>query len=380
MGYSGDGDHSGSLFIGCGEASGDHYASLLVGALRSAGFGGEIWGMLGSEGQQAGGDAVWNSGSLSLMGISEVFSAIPRLMRLKNEMAAEIMVRNPAAVVVIDSPDFSIPLLKALKKKGYGGSIFYLAPPTVWAWRQGRADDLAELCDICFPLFDFERVFLASRGVECRWFGHPLVKEIQGIKPTGKIAANGEKIVALLPGSRRSEVRNLLPVLLEAARGLRERGFSPVFSVAPGLDEETSSGLKRACSGWSVFEGPGAELMAASETVIGASGTATVEALILRKFTIVLYKASWSSWVTYKLLVRTPWISIPNILAGESVFPELLQSEASAANIFRHFDRYHGSRGERERIDASMNRADAALGDGDAPGGWANSIMEMLKT
>ncbi len=378
MENSGNGNISGSIFISCGEASGDHYAALLINALGKNCSSPDIWGMLGSEGKQAGGDALWNSSSLSLMGVSEVFSAIPRLIRLKEDIAGEIFGRNPAGVIVIDSPDFHIPLLKTLKKRGYQGRIFYIAPPTVWAWRKGRADILADLCDICFPLFDFELKFLEARGVKCRWFGHPLVREMQNVEPARIENRNGRKIAALLPGSRRSEIRFLLPPLLEAAKNFAERDFLPVFSVAPGLDADCSRWLKSECSGWDIFEGRGAELMAASDVVAGASGTAAVESLILRKFMIVLYRASLSSWIAYRLFVKTPWISIPNILAGEEIFPELLQSGVSPENILQRLDSYYENHGERDRVDAGICRALGHLGEGEVPAGWAKSILELI--
>lgn len=379
MGHSGNRDISDSLFIGCGEASGDHYASLLTDALRSRGFSAGIWGMLGDQGVSSGGRAVWKSSALSLIGVSEALGALPRLIRLRNEMADEILRRGPAGVVVIDSPDFNIPLLKRLKKLGYRGKMFYLAPPTVWAWRQGRAEVLAKLCDMCFPLFGFERDFLETRGVKCRWFGHPLLSGTRRLSLAKLDDIGGRKVVALLPGSRRSEIRALLPVLLETAQGVADRGLLPVFSIAPGLDAEISLDLKAACSDWRVFEGPGAELMAGSEMVIGASGTAAVEALILRKFMIVLYRVSWSSWVTFKLFVKTPWISIPNILAKGPVYPELLQADASPLEILRQLDSYIGKPDEKIRIKALLDRAAVDLGEENAPDGWARTIMEMLE-
>ncbi len=378
MGHSRNRYISDSLFIGCGEASGDHYASLLTGALRSSGFSADIWGMMGDQCVSSGGRAVWSSSSLSLIGVSEVLGALPRLIRLRNEIADEILKREPSGVVVIDSPDFNIPLLKRLKKLGYRGKMFYLAPPTVWAWRQGRADALAELCDMCFPLFGFEKDFLETRGVKCRWFGHPLLNGIRRLSPAKLDDIGGRKVVALLPGSRRSEIRTLLPVLLETAQGVADRGLLPVFSIAPGLDAEVSADLKAACSDWRVFEGPGAELMAGSEMVIGASGTAAVEALILRKFMIVLYRVSLSSWITCKLFVKTPWISIPNILAKGSVYPELLQGDASPGKILRQLDNYIGKTEEKIRIEVLLDRAALELGEGNAPEGWARSIMEIL--
>ncbi len=377
MGYGRDGRGPRSLFVSCGEVSGDQYSKILIEALRAAGFQGDIWGMLGPRGTSAGGKAAWDSGSLSLMGVSEVLGAVPRLIGLKGEITEEILERSPAGVVVIDSPDFHLPLLKALRKKGYRGKVFYLAPPAVWAWRPGRVSLLASLCDLCFPLFDFERDLLESRGVPCRWFGHPLRDALKSVAGADLGSPKGE-IVALLPGSRRSEVSKLLPILLETAQGLVERGFRPCFSVAPGLGDETATLIRDECRQWCIYEGTGAELMAASELVIGASGTAAVESLILGKFMIVLYRASLSSWLAYKAFVRTKWVSIPNILAGEDLYPELLQYEARPEKILRRLDEFLGDPTYRERINSMMKTAAASLGSDGAAQGWARSILEVL--
>ncbi len=377
MGYGRDGRGPRSLFVSCGEVSGDQYSKILIEALRAAGFQGNIWGMLGPRGTSAGGKAAWDSGSLSLMGVSEVLGAVPRLIGLKGEITEEVLERSPAGVVVIDSPDFHLPLLKALRKKGYRGKVFYLAPPAVWAWRPGRVSLLASLCDLCFPLFDFERDLLESRGVPCRWFGHPLRGALKSVVGAGLGSPKG-KIVALLPGSRRSEVSKLLPILLGTAQGLAERGFRPCFSVAPGLGDETATLIRDECRQWCIYEGPGAKLMAASELVIGASGTAAVESLILGKFMIVLYRASLSSWLAYKAFVRTKWVSIPNILAGEDLYPELLQFQATPGRVLRHFDDYVGDPTLRRKIDGMMMTAARSLDGGDAPRGWARSILEVL--
>jgi lipid-A-disaccharide synthase len=290
------------------------------------------------------------------------------------------MSRSPRGVVVIDSPDFHIPLVRTLRKKGYQGRVFYIAPPTVWAWRQGRVKALAEYCDICLPLFDFERAFLEGHGVPCRWYGHPLSGATRETVPADLGQRDGRKVVAMLPGSRSGEVRRLLPQMLIASEGIDRRGFRPVFSVAPGLDPETASFLRGNCEPWETYEGRGTELMAASEMVIGASGTAAVEALILEKFMIVLYKASFSSWLVYKAFVRSPLISIPNILAGGVIYPELLQSDVSAGKILGHFDLYMGSSQQRRTVDESIRATASVLNGGDAPAGWGAAIMEAISS
>ena len=193
-----------------------------------------------------------------------------------------------------------------------------------------------------------------------------------------EVGSPKEKTVALLPGSRKSEVSNLLPVLLETAEGLAGRGYRPVFSTAPGLRVETAAMIRDRCRQWDVYDGPGTALMAASGLVIGSSGTAAVEALILGRYMIVLYRASFSSWLAYKAFVRTKWVSIPNILAGEDLYPELLQYEATPEKILRRLDEFLGDPTYRERIDSMMKTAAASLGSDGAAQGWARSILEAL--
>ena len=238
---------------------------------------------------------------------------------------------------------------------------------------------MAALCDLCFPLFDFERAFLEGRGVPCRWFGHPLSGILKDVVPAD-VGSPKEKTVALLPGSRKSEVSKLLPVLLETAEGLAARGYRPVFSAAPGLRVETSAMIRDRCRRWDVYDGPGAALMAASKLVIGSSGTAAVEALMLGRYMIVLYRASLSSWLAYKVFVRTRWVSIPNILAGGGLYPELLQFEATPGKVLRHFDDYVGDPTLRRRIDGMMRTAARSLDGDDAPRCWAGSILEALSS
>ena len=142
-----------SIFISSGEASGDHYTARLAMKLRERGYSGDIWGMGGVESRNAGVRAEWNGERLQLLGLTEVFSAIPSILALRREMVERIIERAPEAVVVCDSPDYHMRLIAKLRARGYRGKIFYLSPPTVWAWRSGRANDLRRDVAECLPLF-----------------------------------------------------------------------------------------------------------------------------------------------------------------------------------------------------------------------------------
>ncbi|MGC9372446.1 MAG: lipid-A-disaccharide synthase [Thermovirgaceae bacterium] len=369
-----------SLFLSCGETSGDQYASALARSLREEGYSGPIRGMAGPESAASGVEVEWSMDELRLMGITEVLGAIPRLFRLKVGITEKILAERPAAVVVIDSPDFHLPLLASLRKRGYAGKVVYLCPPTVWAWRSSRTKKLKRLCDLCLPLFSFEHEFLLRRGVRSRWIGHPLNDQLADFVPEKdlKERVEGKTVIGLLPGSRPQEVARLLPSLLEAGRRLREEGFCPLVSLAPFLPEKTRRFVREKARDFDIFEGPGAHVLAVSHAAAGASGTVAVEALMLKTFMVVLYKASFSSWLAYRLLVKTPWISIPNTLAGGTVFPELLQGDATAENILSALKGYFEKAEYRMKTESLMEQAGRGLGEKGAVRNWARSVLEEI--
>ena len=364
-----------SLFLSCGEASGDHYAGCLIKALD--GRLGRCWGMLGPEGTTSGGHEVWSYSELQVMGISEGLKSLLRLSRLKDRMANSVLKEMPDCVVVIDSPDYHIPLIKAIRRKGYRNPIFYVSPPTAWAWRAKRADVIRDLEVTCFPLFEFEHRFYTDKGVESRWMGHPLLDDLCDYTPDEDVmnAYSGKRIVALLPGSRSTEVRRLAPVLREVVVELKRMGYNPVVSVAKSLPSVDRQALKGMDSGLSFFEGKGVDLMYVSEFVIGACGTAAVEAMMLDKFMVALYKASFLSYLVYKLMVKTQWVAMPNILLGREVYPELLQGEVKASSVLEAVLRYLK---DTTKVHNDLAKARSKMGDRGAYKFWADVIAKTV--
>ncbi len=363
------------IYFSCGEISGDGYASGLLAALRSLGYDGEVCGMIGPRTAGAGGVLLRDPGALSIMGVSGALAALPRLLRLKREMTEEIMDRNPGALIVFDSPDFHLPLVSGLRKKGWRGVIVYAVPPTVWAWRSGRCALLARNADLCLPLFRFEHEFLTERGVPSLWRGHPLVDEFLSL-PVGGRYSPGQ--IALLPGSRGSEIARLLPPLMECANLLQERGYRPVFSIAPGLPGDLAERMKETLRGWEYDERGGRVLMLESEAAAGASGTAAVEAMMAGRFMAVLYKVDFVSSLAWRALVRTPWVSLPNMLMGEEIYPELLQKRATGEGVFRALLAYLEDRDLRADLDRKIASAKDAMGPPGALRFWARSLLELL--
>jgi lipid-A-disaccharide synthase len=379
-----------SVFASAGEVSGDHYVASVAKSLKGIGFGGRIYGLCGEESRAAGVEALWSNDVLHVMGISEVFGAIGAVWKLLGNMRRSILKTRPDAVVVADSPDFHLPLVRSLRRNGYGGKIFYVAPPSIWAWRKYRARTLAKYADVCFPLFAFERDALIAMKCEARWIGHPLVEEFmhtdikrdEVVKNIKGPAAGEMPIAALLPGSRRSEIEPLYPVLSELYRSLDANGAAPVFSVAPGLSAAARKSLTGylEASGERYYEGPGRELMGAADVVVGASGTATAEALLLRRYMVVMYKVSFFSSLVGRLLLRGVKFALPNILAGEYFYPELIQERATAENALACVRDWTSSAARvREERARAMGELVAKMGRPGAAGFWAEIFLGVLK-
>jgi lipid-A-disaccharide synthase len=317
------------------------------------------------------------------MGFTEIIPAIPRLIKLRNNIVKEIMVRNPDVVVVIDSPDFHFSLVKKLRVAGYKGLTVFLVTPTVWAWRSGRTKLLKDYFDVCFPLFSFEHDFLTERGVNSRWMAHPLADHLADFShsPPAELTARygGERVIAIMPGSRRYAIQNHLPQLLETAKILRSEGLLPVFSVALGLSEPLRNELTERTAGFERWDGDGRGLMAVSLAVAGVSGTVSVEAMMLRRFMVVIYTGKGLSWLLTRLLVRIPYISIPNYLTDKPIYPELIRGAANPKRIVRELHAYLNDPNGKAKIDQRIDEARSAMGTSGAAPFWARTIMDMLQ-
>ena len=370
-----------SIFISCGETSGDNYLALLITSLKKKGFTGDLWGMIGPRTEKAGGRKVWSCQELQLMGFIEVLPSVPRLMKLKNRIMDEILSVNPEQVIVVDSPDFHLPLIRSLRRNGFRGFIVYIAPPTVWAWREGRAKTLAECCNLCLPILPFENDFLLDKGVESRWIGHPLLDNLMGYKPPKNMSKyiGQQTVVALLPGSRPGEVKNHLPILLECAARLHTLAAKPVFSISTGLPEALKCEMRDKMGDWDFYEGPAKDIISVAEAVVGVSGTVSVESMLLGKYMIVIYEGSFFSWLIYKLMIKIRYISIPNIMAGKIIFPEYLRRDISVDNILGSLERYLKDDAYHREIAEEICVLQGKMGRKGASDFWADCILELRK-
>ncbi len=400
-----------NLFISCGEVSGDLYAADFISEVlrQEPQLRGNVWGMMGPKAEAACGEwgdwPHWSYEELKIMGIAEVIPALPRLLRLRRSMVQAVLERGADAVVLVDCPDYHLALAALLRRAGYRGRVVSLIPPTVWAWRSGRVKNLKRDFDLCLPLFSFEHRYLLEHGARSLWAAHPLVWGLMDCRAPDELKRRfeGQKLIAIMPGSRRYDIRYHLDTLLGTARLLKEVGYLPVFSVAPGL----SSGLAEAlrvrvsASGFDFWEGEGRELMSASSAVAGVSGTVAVEAMLLQRFMVVIYNLNRVTYALLRAMVRVRHISIPNILAETALlaegrplagkgaspqapgvkplFPELLCAAATPENIVEELRRYLESPEEKAEKDRRLELARGAMGDDCAPAFWARHVLEEIR-
>ena len=369
------------LLVVAGEASGDLHGARLITELRRHVPDLAPFGLGGDEMRAAGLEAVAHSSEISVVGITEVLKILPRAREVFADLLREVDRRRPALAVLIDFPDFNLRLAKELKARGL--EVLYYISPQVWAWRRGRVKTIARLVDRMLVLFPFEVDFYREHDVDVVHVGHPLVDEVPVLPRAwdrDEASFGGPYRIALLPGSRKSEVESLLPTLLEAARLLA--GELPVEvriirapTIPPELVDEAVelAGLPVEIVGEDRFAA-----IADSHLALCASGTATLEVGLLGTPMIMVYRlASWT-YVLAKLLVHLPNVSLVNLVLGRRVVPELIQGDANPRRIAAEAARLLTDAGERGRMREALAEVRGRLGEGGASRRAAAEVAAMM--
>ncbi|HEY3741904.1 MAG TPA: lipid-A-disaccharide synthase [Bryobacteraceae bacterium] len=372
------------ILISAGEASGDWYAAQLTAAMREVYPDAEFFGCAGPRMQKAGVRAIVDSSSLAVVGLVEVVGHIPRIYGEFRKLKQAIDDEKPDLAILTDSPDFHFRLLPQLCKRNV--PTVYFVAPQVWAWRKGRLKTLQTYVDHLLCIFPFEEEFFRSNDVEATYIGHPLA---HSIKPTLSRQAFLEKhrlrgdrpIIAILPGSRAGEARRHLAPLASAVEILsRDRRITFAIGTPLGFSRRARADFWKPFSGKAiqVLEGETWDLLAHSDLALAASGTVTVEAALLGCPMVTFYRVTAASWAMGKLLVRVPYYSMVNLVAGKRVVPELMQHELTGPNLAREAARLLDDDSARSLMKADLAAAAAKLkGDAD-PMRNALSILGTL--
>ena len=337
----------------------------------------DFFGMGGPRLGDAGVERLVPSEALSVVGIFEAIAKLPGLWRALSALEEGARRRRPAAAVLIDFPDFHSLLAKRLARLGI--PLIYYVSPQVWAWRAGRAKAIAERARRIVTLFPFEADIYRRYGADAVWAGHPLVDDVRdGLASPSPLPAKTRRRLVLLPGSRRGEISRHWEPMAEAARRLAGRFDLEVIAVrAPGLpvgllDRAEERGIRVVADGLH-------PILASADLALVASGTATLEAALCGTPMVVLYRTSPASAAIGRLLIRVPWISLVNVVAGEEVVPELLQGDASAEGLERAAGALLSSPERAARMREGLVRVASRLGP---PGGGdraADAVLEAVE-
>lgn len=321
------------ILISAGEASGDLYGAGLIEAMRRQDPALEFFGAGGERMRAAGCDIVVDAKDLAVVGITEILSRLPKILGLYRELIAAADERKPDLAVVIDSPAFNWRVARQMHKRGI--PVVYYVCPQFWAWRQGRVKLLRKYVKRALVIFPFEEKFYRDRGVDAKFVGHPLADLERSAISREEYAAHygldaGKRWIAVMPGSRRKEVRMNLPVMLQAADQLGD-GYEYLMPVAPTLEREFLQGLIGERRITLVAESLPA--LSYARAGIIASGTATVEAAMMELPFVMVYRVTPLTYFLGKPRLKVAHYAMVNLIAGEEIVPELVQRDFTAEKV-----------------------------------------------
>jgi len=337
-----------AVMLSAGEASGDLHGGALCRALRELQPGLRLVGMGGARMAAAGMQVMADPTEDAIIGASGALGRVPALHRAYRSLVRRLREERPGALVLIDFPEFNLWLARQARRARV--PVVYFIPPQLWAWRRGRIRQMRRRVDQVLAVLPFERTLYEEAGVPVEFVGHPLLDvlplDLGREEGRRRLALDpSEAVVGILPGSRRDEVRRLLPPMLAAAGRLASTGAARRFVVglAPTVDRALVASLLAQAGGDAprveVVEHRTYEVMAAADVILVASGTATLEGALLGVPMVICYRVSRATEVLARLLVRVPWAGLPNIVAGRLIVPEILQDEVTGERLAREAQR-----------------------------------------
>ncbi|MFL6417780.1 MAG: lipid-A-disaccharide synthase [Bryobacteraceae bacterium] len=376
------------LLVSAGEASGDLYASGVVSSLARRLPNLTFYGCAGPRLQAAGVNPVIDAASLAVVGLAEVVGHLPSIYGEYRRLCRYAVEHPPVGALLTDSPDFHLRVARQMKARGV--PVYYLVAPQVWAWRQGRVKTIRELVDKLFCLFPFEEEWFRARGVDATYIGHPLaylakVRSTRAEFLERYALPAGKQMVVLLPGSRTGEAARHLPILLDAVRELRKR-FSLTTVLATPKGFSKAAALERfrepiAALSIKVIENDTWDCIGHADLALAASGTVTVEAAVLGTPMVTFYRVTSLSWLAGRRLVKVPFLSMVNLIAGRQIVPELIQHDMTASNIVRDAEQLLTDSRKAERMREDLARVRTSLGsDGNPLERAAEIIGDSLRT
>ena len=370
--------------IVAGEASGDLHGGNLVRAMRQIDPALSFYGVGGKRMRAAGVELLADAADMAVVGLTEVAFKLGMILRVMRRLKISLLEKKPDLVILIDYPDFNLPLARAARKQGI--RVLYYISPQVWAWRKGRIETIRKTVDRMAVILPFEEKFYRDAGVDVAFVGHPLLDEVRK-KYTRPEALNRFGLreeavtVGILPGSRRSEVSRFLPEMLMACRIMMEK-LSPLQFVLPlagTLDPNFVQDILRQFPVQvNVIRDEIYDVIAICDVAMVASGTATLETALLETPMVVVYKISAASYAIGRRFIRVDHIGLPNIIAGRAIVPELIQDDANAERIAAEVMELIIRREKAREMKVSLAEIRGKLGTSGASRRTAQIACDML--
>jgi len=373
------------IMVVTGEVSGDQHAADLVSQLKKRLPDARFFGMGGARLADQGVDLIYSASEISVMGITEVLPKLRRIARVMKGLEHSAAHRQPLVAILVDIPDFNLRLARRLKHLSI--PVAYYVSPMIWAWRRGRIETIAGCVDEMLCILPFEEAIYRRAGVPARYVGNPVLDQLPPPADREVFRRNlgldpQRPVLALLPGSRISEIERILPAMVGAAKELSaERpGLQVAIPVAPSVPPEE---IRSRFSGSGVepvlMAGRAPEVVGASDAAVVASGTAVLEAGLMQRPFVVVYRVAALSYLVGRLLVRVPHIGLVNLLLGRRVVPELLQGAMTAQRIAAEVRRIWSPGPDQDRILSGLAELRATLGPAGAASRAAQEIVSLLR-
>lgn len=336
------------IAIVAGEHSGDILGADLMSALcdlaAKNGVTISFKGVAGPKMQALGATSLFDMDELSVMGLLEILKRLPRLLKKRKKLAADIIDWTPDLFIGIDAPEFNLGLELMLKDQGLK-TVHYVSP-SVWAWRQSRIHTIKKACDLVLALLPFEQTFYQKHNMPCEFVGHTMADQIpladqQTVLRQQLGLEQSQPILGVLPGSRGSEIKFLLKPFLAAARELTKT-LPELLILIPAVNDYRAQAMQHVIDSEftdlniKLSVGNARDVMGASNAVLLASGTATLETMLMKTPMVAGYQVSWLSYQVFSRMVKTPFFTLPNLLAGREIVPELIQHEMTVDNMVAH--------------------------------------------
>jgi lipid-A-disaccharide synthase len=375
------------IMIVAGEASGDLHGSNLVRSALSLDPDLKFYGLGGENLRNAGIDLLFDLEHQGLFGFLEIVSSLRSTIGIYRSLKASLTRDRPSAVVLIDYPDFNLRLAKSAKRLGI--PVFYYISPQLWAWRQGRVKKVDRYVDRMAVVFPFEPDFYQRHGVEVSFVGHPLLDVMEPPRPKEEVKTElgfdpSRPLLGLLPGSRMSEIKAHLPLMLESARRLnagRPNGVALAVAQADSLGSgELTPFLELGPKDVKLVAGRTHDLQNAADVILTASGTATLETALMLTPMVVIYRLKLLSYQIFRRMVKIEHVAMANLIAGEEVVPELLQNDARPDNIVTELNRILDSPEDRRRMVEGLTLIRKKLGGQGASLRAARLLLETINS